>query len=53
MAQLALAWVLRNGKITTALIGASKSSQIIENVATLKNLSFTDAELKAIDEILK
>lgn len=53
MAQLALAWVLRNGKITTALIGASKSSQIIENVATLKNLTFTDAELKAIDDILK
>lgn len=53
MAQLALAWVLRNGKITSALIGASKSSQIVENVATLKNLTFTEDELKAIDDILK
>ncbi len=53
MAQMALAWVLRGGHITTALIGASKSSQIIENTETLKNLAFTDEELRAIDEILK
>ncbi|MGB8453073.1 MAG: L-glyceraldehyde 3-phosphate reductase [Anaerocolumna sp.] len=53
MAQMALAWVLRGGKITTALIGASKSSQIIENIGTLKNLSFTDDELNAIEAILK
>ncbi len=52
MAQMALAWVLRQGKITTALIGASKASQIVENVGTLKNLSFTDEELKKIDDIL-
>jgi len=53
MAQLALAWVLRNGKVTSALIGASKSSQILENIDTLKNLNFTQDELKAIDTILK
>ncbi len=53
MAQMALAWVLRGGHITTALIGASKSSQIIENTETLKNLTFTEEELRAIDEILK
>lgn len=53
MAQMALAWVLRGGKITTALIGASKTSQIIENVATINNLTFTDDELAAIDLILK
>ncbi len=53
MAQLALAWVLRGDKITTALIGASKASQIIENIGTLKNLSFTEDELNAIDAILK
>jgi L-glyceraldehyde 3-phosphate reductase len=53
MAQMALAWVLRGGHITTALIGASKSSQIIENTETLKNHMFTEEELKAIDEILK
>ena len=52
MAQLALAWVLRRDRITTALIGASKSSQIIENVETLKNLSFTEEELNAIEAIL-
>ncbi len=52
MAQLALAWVLRGGHITTALIGASKSSQIIENTETLKNLTFTEEELRIIDEIL-
>lgn len=53
MAQMALAWVLRGGHITTALIGASKSSQIIENTETLKNLTFTEEELRVIDEILK
>jgi len=53
MAQMALAWVLRGGKITTALIGASKSSQIIENIGALKNLSFTKDELADIDTILK
>lgn len=52
MAQMALAWVLRGGRITTALIGASRSSQIIENIGTLKNLSFTEGELSAIDAIL-
>ncbi len=53
MAQMAHAWVLRGGKITTALIGASKSSQILENIGTLKNLTFTEDELNAIDAILK
>ena len=53
MAQMALAWVLRGGKITTALIGASKSSQIIENIGALKNLSFTADELEDIETILK
>jgi L-glyceraldehyde 3-phosphate reductase len=53
MAQLALAWVLRKNRITTALIGASKSSQILENIETLKNLSLTEDELDSIEEILK
>lgn len=52
MAQLALSWVLRNNRITTALIGASKSSQILENIFTLNNLVFTADELSAIDKIL-
>lgn len=52
LAQMALAWVLRDKVVTSALIGASKVSQIEENVATLKNLSFTTEELASIDEIL-
>ncbi|MGM7719205.1 L-glyceraldehyde 3-phosphate reductase [Metabacillus sp. Hm71] len=53
LAQMALAWVLREGRVTSALIGASKVSQIEENVAALNNLSFSEEELAMIDEILK
>ena len=49
LAQLALAWVLRSGKVTSALIGASSAAQVKECVGALKNLSFTKAELDAID----
>ena len=52
MAQLAVAWVLRKPVITTALIGASKVSQIEELVAGLANLEFTEAELQTIEDIL-
>lgn len=52
LAQMALAWVLRDGKVTSALIGASKVSQIEENVAALNNLEFTKDELEEIDKIL-
>ncbi|MBS2969143.1 L-glyceraldehyde 3-phosphate reductase [Metabacillus sp. KIGAM252] len=52
LAQMALAWVLRGGKVTSALIGASRVSQIEENVAALENLDFTDGELMKIDSIL-
>ena len=52
MAQLALAWVLRSGKVTSALIGASRVEQIIENVGTVSNLVFSDDELDEIDKIL-
>ena len=50
--QLALAWVLRGGIVTSALIGASKVSQIEENVAALNNLNFSQEELLRIDQIL-
>jgi L-glyceraldehyde 3-phosphate reductase len=53
LAQMSLAWVLRGGKVTSALIGASKVSQIEENAAALNNLSFTEEELNRIEEILK
>ena len=52
MAQMALAWTLRLPQVTTALIGASRPQQIIENVQALDNLAFTDEELQAIDQIL-
>jgi L-glyceraldehyde 3-phosphate reductase len=52
LAQMALAWVLRDERITSALIGASRVEQIEQNVAALANLSFTAAELADIDTIL-
>ncbi len=53
LAQMALSWVLRNERVTTALIGASKPSQIIENCKAVSNTSFTDDELAKLDDILK
>jgi L-glyceraldehyde 3-phosphate reductase len=52
LAQMALAWVLRLPAITTALIGASKVSQIEDNLGALKNLEFSADEIAAIDRIL-
>ncbi|MES1167513.1 MAG: L-glyceraldehyde 3-phosphate reductase [Pseudomonadota bacterium] len=52
LAQMALAWVLRQPAVTSALIGASKVSQIEDNLGALKNLEFTADELSAIDRIL-
>lgn len=53
LAQMAIAWVLREGRVTSALIGASKVSQIEDNVAALNHLEFSKEELNTIDEILK
>jgi len=52
LAQMALAWVLRTPSVTSALIGASRPSQITENVKAAGNLSFSDDELKQIEDIL-
>lgn len=52
LAQMAVAWVLRNPEVTTALIGASKVSQVEDSVGALKNLDFSDKELQEIDEVL-
>ena len=49
LAQMALAWVLRDPRVTSTLIGASSSAQIRENVEALRHLAFTEDELKAID----
>jgi L-glyceraldehyde 3-phosphate reductase len=52
LAQMSLLWVLHNPAITSALIGASKVSQIDENVAALKNPTLSPEELAGIDRIL-
>ena len=49
LAQMALAWTLRGGRITSALIGASKAEQVRENAGALKNLEFSKEELAEID----
>lgn len=53
LAQFALAWVLREGKVTSALIGASRVNQIEENVAALEHASFSPEELERIEIILR
>jgi len=52
LAQMALAWALRDGRMTSVIIGASKVEQIDQNVATLQNLRFSEDELRRIDGIL-
>ena len=51
LAQMALAWVLHYEPVTSVLIGASKPDQILDNVKALQNLTFTDQELKQIDDL--
>jgi L-glyceraldehyde 3-phosphate reductase len=52
LAQMALAWILRDGDITSVLIGASKPSQILDNIGMIKNTAFGEEERRRIDEIL-
>jgi L-glyceraldehyde 3-phosphate reductase len=52
LAQMALSWVLRHPIMTSALVGASKVSQLEDDVAALDNLDFSETELKTIDMIL-
>lgn len=53
LAEMALAWILRDGAVTSVLIGASKPSQILDNIGALKNTSFSAEELAEIDSISK
>ena len=53
LAQMAIAWVLRKPEVTSALIGASKVSQIEDICASLENLNFSEDELGKIDAVLK
>ena len=52
LTQMALSWVLRDGKVTSVLIGASRPAQILENIKALENIHFSEEELKRINEIL-
>ena len=52
LAQMALVWALEKGKLTSVILGASKITQIEENVEALKNSDFTQEELERIEAIL-
>ena len=52
LAQMALSWILRDGDITSVLIGASKPSQILDNIGIVHATSFSDEERRKVDEIL-
>src|SRR5262249_30915114 len=52
LAQMALAWLLRDPRVTSAVIGASRPEQVVECVGSLRNLAFADDELLAIERAL-
>ena len=52
LAQMSLAWVLRNGRVTSALVGASSPAQVEQNAAAILKLDFTQDELHRIEDIL-
>lgn len=51
LAEMALSWVLKDGEVTSVLIGASKPSQILDNIKAAENTSFTEEELTEIDKL--
>ena len=51
LAQMALAWIMRDGIVTSVLVGASKAEQIIDNIGAIKNTQFSEEEIKMIDDI--
>ncbi|MFD7866666.1 aldo/keto reductase [Streptomyces sp. NPDC057682] len=53
LAQMALAWVLRGGRVTSAVVGASSVAQLENSVESVRNLEFDTKELTAIDKLLK
>ncbi|MFJ5844983.1 aldo/keto reductase [Streptomyces sp. NPDC092903] len=53
LAQLALAWVLRGGRVTSAVVGASSVAQLENSVEAVRNLEFSDQELSRIEKLLK
>jgi L-glyceraldehyde 3-phosphate reductase len=53
LAQMALSWILKDPRITSVLIGVSKPEQVLDSIRCLENYTFTDEELKKINEILQ
>jgi L-glyceraldehyde 3-phosphate reductase len=53
LAQMAISWILKDDRITSVLIGASKTEQILDSVKAIKNIVFSENEIIAIDTILK
>lgn len=51
LAEMALAWILRDGIVTSVLIGASRPAQILDNIKAIQNITFSDDELQSIEEI--
>jgi len=52
LAQMAIAWLLKDQRITTVLVGVSRKEQLLDNIEGLKNIGFSETELKEIKEIL-
>ena len=50
LAEMALAWILKDDSVTSVLVGASKPQQILDNIKAIENTSFTEEELKEIDK---
>ena len=53
LAQMAVAWLLKDPRVTTVLLGASSSKQMLDNIGAIQNLAFTEAELTSIENILR
>ena len=51
LAEMALSWILKDGIVTTVLAGASKTSQILDNIKAVENTDFSDEEIKKINDI--
>lgn len=52
LSQLAVSWILRNGKVTSVLVGASRPQQILDNVQAVQHTNFTEDEIDRIEDIL-
>jgi L-glyceraldehyde 3-phosphate reductase len=53
LAQMALSWILKDNRITSVLVGASKTSQLADSLRCLNNTSFSDKELQKIEQVLQ